>query len=295
MNKHFKKLVLSAIIVTVLLICACYAILNDIYITSPTDGSYTNKVAVDISVYTSGEIANLKVTFNGEDLGTGSATDYAVTAVKNSANTVGAYGYDEIGDLVDSDEVTFYHDDISPVLSISHTAVGRTLTFLGTINENFVISAFTYEHQTYAAVEGSITPQGDGDWELALDDVPYARDQQKMDFVVTDGAGNTDEETYQFLFTDTTPPTLTVTPSPNHTTSLLSITFSGTATDDYELGALWYGVDNGDLQVINRAANGSWSKTIGFSSIGVYEVRFIAIDTFFNFVQQIVGINIVSP
>ena len=226
-------------------------------------------------------------------IGSGGATEYSVAAIENTANSVGAFGYDEIGNLVDSDEITYYHDDISPSLTVGHVQSGRSLTFSGLALENFVISEFTYEHQTFLAVQGTIAAPNDGNWQLVLNNVPYTRDDQTIVFEVIDRAGNSDEESYVFSFQDTVAPNLAITSPGNLSThSTGPVVFSGTAEDDYELGALWYGVDDGNLQVIQPAANGAWGVSINFLSIATYEIRFIAIDAFFNFSQQIITISI---
>ena len=41
-------------------------------------------------------------------------------------------------------------------------------------------------------------------------------------------------------------------------------------------------------------ANDAWDVSISFPFTGTYEIRFIAIDTFFNFTQQIITIDISS-
>ena len=292
MNLRSRVRLGAAVVSAVLLLSSCYPLLHEVHITSPTDGEYTTESTVSIDVYTSSEIARLEVFYNGNLLG--GLTEYTVDVVSNDENTVAANGYDEIGNLVESDAVTFYHDGIDPELTVEMSGSGRTLSFSGEAPDNYFIASFTYEHQTVADISGSIVPESDGSWLLTLTDVPYSNDTQTITFSVADPAGNTDSVPHTFTLRDEVRPALSFTASPTTGTVDVPLSFSGTATDDFSLAVLWYGVDDDELAVLETGANGSFSVPIEFSVDGTHEVRFIAIDSSFNFTQVIVSLTIAA-
>lgn len=272
-------------------IISCYTLFNDVYIISPVDGEYITDSTVSIDIYTSGEIANLEVFHNGVLLG--GATSYTVDVDRNAANTVSVDGYDEIGNLVDYDSVTFYHDTLDPSLTVNMSPLGRTLTFSGAVSDNFEIEAFTYEHHTYATIDGSITPFANNSWQLTLEDMPYSDVTQTMYFTAIDAAGNSTTVAYPYLLTDITLPSLSITsPLPLQTYDQADFTLSGTANDDYELGVLWYSLDGGALTEISTGTLGTFLTPLSGLTIGTHEIEFIAVDSFFNVAQETVTFDI---
>jgi hypothetical protein len=293
MNLRSRVRLGAAVVSAVLLLSSCYPLLHEVHITSPTDGEYTTESTVSIDVYTSSEIARLEVFYNGNLLG--GLTEYTVDVVSNDENTVAANGYDEIGNLVESDAVTFYHDGIDPELTVEMSGSGRTLSFSGEAPDNYFIASFTYEHQTVADISGSIVPESDGSWLLTLTDVPYSNDTQTITFSVADPAGNTDSVPHTFTLRDEVRPALSVdSPATGTTHQPSEINFSGTATDDFNLAVLCYGVDHEELVVLSTGASGAFGVPIDFTGAadGTHEVRFIAIDSSFNFTQVIVSLTI---
>ena len=291
---NYRFLLLFVVAITAAVSISCYTLFNDVYITSPVDGEYTTETTVSIEIYSSGEIANLEVFHNGVLLG--GSTSYTVDVTRNAANTVSVDGYDEIGNLVDFDSVTFYHDSIDPSLTVNMTPSGRTLTFTGLVSDNFIIEEFTHEHHTYAYIEGAITPNANKSWQLILPDMPYSDESQAISFTAVDAAGNPRTVSCPYLLTDITSPTIaTTSPTDGQTYDAGSITLSGSATDDYELGVLWYALDNDALIEIATSALGSFNTSISIFAVGAHEIRFIAADSFFNVTQATMTIYISSP
>jgi len=272
-------------------IISCYTLFNDVYIISPVDGEYITDSTVTIEIYTSGEIANLEVFHNGVLLG--GSTSYTVDVARNAENTVSVDGYDEIGNLVDYDSVTFYHDTLDPSLTVSMIDAGRTLTFSGAVSDNFEIEAFTYEHHTYATIDGSITPSPNNSWQLVLEDMPYSDVTQTMYFTAVDAAGNSTAVAYPYLLTDTTAPGLSITkPVADPAYSPGNIPLEGSANDDYELGVLWYSLDGGELTEIATGTLGTFNTSVTVLAIGTHEIDFIAVDSFFNVSQATVTFTV---
>jgi len=265
-------------------IVSCYTLFNDVYITSPVDGEYTTDSTVSIEIYTSGEIAGLEVSFNGVLLG--GSTSYTVDVERNSANTVSVDGYDEIGNLVDYDSVTFYHDTLDPSLSVNMSSDGRTLTFSGAVTDNFVVEELTYEHHTYASIDGTIIPFSNSSWQLVLEEMPYSDEEQTMYFTAVDAAGNSTTVAYPYTLTDTTAPLLSInSPIGWQTYDGGGITLSATASDDYELGALWYSLDGDPLVEISPSAPGTFNTSVTVTAAGTHEIDFVVADSFFNLAQ----------
>ncbi|MBK5274744.1 MAG: hypothetical protein JJE30_06805, partial [Desulfuromonadales bacterium] len=241
-------------------------------ISSLANGSYTNKVTLNVSGNASdtGGITSLTVKGQAVTVNPDGSFSSALTLAAG-ANTITTIATDNAGNQqVDTRSVTY--DANAPVLTVSAPADNSTtiqsfITVTGTISETSTVSVSVNSGSPQAAV---ISGSG---FSATVNLVPGIN---TIDITTTDLAGNT-ANAKRTVISDSGAPSLAVTtPAQDITTTQAGVVIQGTVTD--ALTAVTITITADGHTYAPQVANGSFAQTLTLTAAKTYAVIVTAKD-----------------
>lgn len=256
-------------------------------ITSPTTApTYpTNNPTLTLSGTAADPSGVASVAWSNDRGGSGACVGTASWTAKDiplaqGANIVTVTALDGSGNSGES-TITVNYDSVAPTIAITNPTAQPTyatnsarLTIGGTASDDTGVTGVTWLNNRGGS--GSCT--GTASW--SAEGIVLTPGSNVITVTARDAAGNTAAATLTVAFTDTTPPTVTITSptaEPTHSTNSAAISIAGTASDDAGLVSLAWSNNRGGAGMCTGTS--SWDATAIALKVGVNVITVTATDS----------------